>query len=172
MNTSKNIYKPDSTRLKSWDYTNPWWYYVTICTKNHKECFGEIVGSKMKLNDLGQLVNEYWLNIPSHYPEAELDDFIIMPNHVHGIIILKLLSIVETGHAPSLHSLGNIVGSFKSGVSKWAHQNGFKDFQWQQRFYDRIIRNKKELFQIRKYISQNPLRWEIEKGFPNNIDIS
>ena len=126
----------------------------------------------MKPNDQGQLVNEYWLNIPSHYPEVELDDFIIMPNHVHGIIILKLLSIVETGHAPSLHSLGNIVGSFKSGVSKFAHQNSFKDFQWQQRFYDRIIRNEKELFQIRKYISQNPLRWEIEKGLPDNIDIS
>ena len=137
-----------------------------------KIVFGEIVGSKMKLNDLEQLVNEYWLNIPSHYPEAELDDFIIMPNHVHGIIILKLLSIVETGHTPSLHSLVNIIGSFKSGVSKWAHQNSFKNFHWQQRFYDRIIRNEKELFQIRKYISQNPLRWEIEKGFPDNIDIS
>jgi putative transposase len=105
LNKSKNIYKPDSIRLKSWDYTNPWWYYVTICTKNHKECFGEIVISEMKLNDLGQLANKYWLNISSHYPEVELDDYIIMPNHVHGIIILKLLSIVETGHTPSLHSL-------------------------------------------------------------------
>jgi REP element-mobilizing transposase RayT len=125
------------------------------------------------LNELGQIAIEYWINIPKHYPEAELDDFIIMPNHTHGIIILNELPIVvETGHAPSLHSLGNIVGSFKSGVSKFAHQNRFKDFQWQQRFYDRIIRNEKELFQIRKYIQQNPLRWEIEKGFPDNIDIS
>jgi len=65
---------------------------------------------------LGKIANEYWFNIPQHYAEVELDEFIIMPNHVHGIIVLKYISTVETGNAPSLHSLGDVVGSFKSGI--------------------------------------------------------
>ena len=171
MNRFKNKFKTVSSRLKNWDYKNPWWYYVTVCTKNHKEWFGEILNSKMLLNNLGKIASEYWLKIPKHYPEVELDEYIIMPNHIHGIIILNELPTVETGHAPSLHSLGNVIGSFKSGVTNWAHKNGFKKFQWQPRFYDRIIRNERELFQIRKYIQQNPLKWEIEKEYPENMDI-
>jgi REP element-mobilizing transposase RayT len=116
---------------------------------------------KMELNALGKIANEYWLNISQHYSEVELDEFIIMPNHIHGIIVLKYISTLETGQAPSLHSLGNVVGSFKSGITKWAHKNGYKDIKWQTRFYDRIIRNEKELYQIRKYIQHNPLRWEM-----------
>ncbi|MCX6168953.1 MAG: hypothetical protein NTX65_06425 [Ignavibacteriales bacterium] len=101
-----------------------------------------------------------------------------MPNHIHGIIIISLL--VETRHpatagqvASSLRnktiSLSNIVGSFKSAVSKQAHENGLDNFSWQTRFYDRVIRNEKELFNTRKYISQNPLKWEYEKRLPENI---
>lgn len=96
-----------------------------------------------------------------------------MPNHFHGIIILNSKP-KETGHAPSLHkkhSLSNIVGSFKSGCTKQIRDKGGKDFQWQERFYDRIIRNEKELYQIRNYIYNNPLRWEIEKELPENLDI-
>jgi REP element-mobilizing transposase RayT len=94
-----------------------------------------------------------------------------MPNHLHGIIIIN--TNVETRHASSLQNkkltLSNIVGSFKSAVTKFAHEKGFINFSWQPRFYDRIIRNEKELFTVRKYIEQNPLKWELEKDNPENI---
>ena len=93
-----------------------------------------------------------------------------MPNHIHGIIIINN---VETGHAPSLQlkrpSLGNIVGSYKSAVTKWCNKNEIL-FKWQSRYFERIIRNEPELYKIRKYIKLNPLKWEIEKNNPDNID--
>ena len=176
MKKYKNKYRTDSTRLKSWDYKNPWWYYVTICTNNHKEWFGEILNSKMMLNDLGKMASEYWLKIPFHYPEVELDEFIIMPNHLHGIIILNELPSVETPYMVSLqgnkqHSLGDVIGKYKAAVTRQSRKMGYKQYHWQPRFYDRIIRNERELFQIRKYVQQNPLKWEIEKDFPENMDI-
>ncbi len=170
MKRYKNDYRIDSARLKSWDYTSPWWYYVTLNTKVHNMWFGEIVASKMELNELGLIANDNWLSIPEHYPEVELDYYVVMPNHIHGIIILNPLPNVETGHAPSLHSLGNVIGSFKSAVTMWAHKNRYEGFYWQPRFYDRIIRNEIELKNIRKYIEQNPLKWKIEKAITENLD--
>jgi len=170
----KNKFKTEHIRLQSWDYTNPWWYFVTINTKNHQEIFGIIKNGKMNLNDVGKIASKHWSEIPEHYTSVELDYFVIMPNHLHGIIILNN---VETGHAPSLQSLntsipslGNIIGSFKSAVTKWCNANNHKYFAWQPRFFERIIRNEKELNNIRKYIEQNPLKWEIEKNNPDNID--
>jgi len=164
----KNKYRSDSSRLKIWDYTTPWWYYITICTKHHKEWFGDVSNSKMKQNMLGKIAEKYWKDITNHYTICELDYYVIMPNHIHGIIIID--PDVETEHAPSLHSLGNIVGSFKSAVTKWAHTNGYDKFHWQPRFYDRIIRNDRELYNIRKYIEQNPLKWDVKKNIPDNLD--
>jgi REP-associated tyrosine transposase len=91
-------YKIESARLKEWDYSKPWWYYVTINTKDHKHCFGKIESTKMILNDLGKIAETSWKNIIKHYPMVELDYYVIMPNHIHGIIILN--STVETGHQP------------------------------------------------------------------------
>ncbi len=133
---------------------NPWWYYITINTKSHIEWFGEIKNGKMILNSLGKIVSKFWENIPNHFPTVELDYSQIMPNHIHGIIIIN--KIVETRHASSLRNksitLSNIIGSFKSVVTKGAHENGLNNFSWQPRFYDRIIRNERELYNIRKYI--------------------
>ncbi|MCB9207260.1 MAG: hypothetical protein H6611_08140 [Ignavibacteriales bacterium] len=101
-----------SPRLQVYDYSNPGLYFVTICTHNMISYFGEIVNGKMKLNQLRKIA-EYKLNeIPKHYSEVELDYFVIMPNHIHGIIIMN--NIVGKGHALSLqHTLSNIIGSFK-----------------------------------------------------------
>ncbi len=157
-------YRIPSARLKEYDYSTPNWYFVTINTKKHQEYFGEVKNGKMYLNELGKIVEEYWNKITEHYNMVQLDYFVIMPNHVHGIIILDY--IVETGHAPSLqkktHTLGNIIGSFKSAVTKQLHEHDEKHFTWQSRFYDRIIRNERELNAIRNYIEQNPLRWELD----------
>ncbi len=120
----------------------------------------------MVLNDIGKLVEEFWKNIPKHYKGIELDYFVIMPNHIHGIINIDS---VETGHAPSLQhygpTLGNVIGSFKSAVTNCVHQNGITTFSWQARFYDHIIRNEEDLFRIRNYIQNNPLKWELDKYF-------
>lgn len=166
-----NKFRVESTRLKEWDYSNPWWYYITISTKNHSPFFGEVIHRKMNLNKLGIVTEKCWVEIPKHYQNVEIDYYVIMPNHIHGIIIIN--STVETRHASSLQNksitLSNIIGSFKSVVSKQARESGNNNFSWQERFYDRIIRNEKELFNIRKYIQQNPIKWELEKDKPENL---
>ena len=171
MSLYQNKYRIETIRSTEWDYSNPWWYYVTINTKNRVSYFGEVVNEEMVLNKLGQVAETFWKQIPIHYRNVELDYYVIMPNHIHGIIILN--ATVETRHASSLHqkkpTLSNIIGSFKSAVAKYAHENGISKFFWQSRFYDRIIRNKKELYNIRKYIEQNPLKWYYEKDSPENI---
>ncbi len=157
MNFNKNKPQRKLIRLHEFDYSTPWWYYVTICTKNMQCWFGNVKNGEMRLNKLGKQVDYLWSDISKHYPSVEIDYFVIMPNHFHGIIILN--NYVRTGHAPSLrkeHNLGNVVGSFKSAVSKWAHQNGFPSFHWHTRFYDHIIRNEKDLHRIRTYIKNNP----------------
>ena len=171
MDLYKNKFKIESARLKDWDYAAPGWYYVTICTKDMKCWFGEVKNGKMNLNEFGIIVKNIWNDIPKHYNAAELDYNVIMPNHVHGIIIIN---DVETGHAPSLQmkrpTLGNIIGSFKSAVTKSAHQIGYPHFKWQARFYDHIIRNEKDLYRIRTYLQNNPLKWEVDEYYSNIND--
>ncbi|GAB4145430.1 MAG: transposase [Ignavibacteriales bacterium] len=177
MTKYKNEFRVESARLKDWDYSTPWWYYVTVNTKDHYCWFGEVVNSKMILNELGLVAENYWKEIPKHYPSVELDYYVVMPNHLHGIIILNN---AETCHgmslqqrerkfsAPIKNSLSMIINQFKGAVKRWCNKNEFSAFAWQPLFYDRIIRNEKELFNIRKYIEQNPLKWELKKSTPEN----
>ena len=181
MEKFKDTFRVETTRLKEWDYSNPWWYYVTINTKDHVEYFGKVEGGEMVLNELGLVVKRSWKEMPKHFSNVELDYFVIMPNHVHGIIIINETQNVETCHGMSLQSKKNefskpiknslsvIVNQFKGSVKRWANKNGYTNFSWQARFYDRIIRNEKELFNIRKYIEQNPQRWDLEKSQLENI---
>lgn len=171
-------FRIDTARLKSWDYSDPWWYYVTINTKNHVCYFGEVVDGKMTLNDLGKIAGDEWLKTKELRSNVELDYFVVMPNHVHGIV---LLNEVKTRRGESLqkqnetkfgkpikNSLSVIINQFKGAVTRKAKEKEIT-FSWQARFYDRIIRNEKELYNIRKYIEQNPLKWEFEKNNPENI---
>ena len=96
----------------------------------------------------------FWKQILIHFTKVELDYFVVMPNHIHEIVII--IAAVETPYMASL-PLGEIIGKYKTAVTRWAKKNGFPDFSWQSRFYDRTIRDEKELFNIRKYIEQNPL---------------
>jgi len=178
MTKFKETFRVESTRLKEWDYSNPWWYYVTINTKNHIHYFGKIVNEEIVLNEIGIHARKTWEEIPNHFQNIELDYFVIMPNHIHGIIIINKNSKdvacnVSTNKysqiSPKGNSLSVIVRSYKSAVAKFAHENGLMSFSWQERFYDRIIRNEKELYNIRKYIEQNPLKWELEKDNHENI---
>ena len=172
---SNNIkkYRIESARLKNWDYSTAWWYYVTINTKNHVEWFGNVKNKKMYLNDIGKIVENEWLKTELIRKNIELDYYVVMPNHLHGIIIINesvetTRRVVSTTLQPN--SLGSIIGQFKSVCTKQIRK--FEpNFKWQARFYDRIIRNDKELYKIRNYIEQNPLRWELDKYLPDNLEL-
>ncbi len=82
----RNKYRIDSTRLKGWDYSSPGYYFITICTKDRECFFGEIIKEKMYLSEIGEIAHRYWAEIPNHFNNVVLDEFVIMPNHVHGII--------------------------------------------------------------------------------------
>ncbi len=186
----KNKYRVESTRLKEWDYSTPWWYYVTIDTKNRIHYFGKIENGKMILNSIGKIAEEEWINNKTVRENIDLDCFIIMPNHIHGIIIINesvettgsvvsneknyqnkrkneaVNAIVSTTLQPG--SLGSVMGQFKSVCTKRIHMSGCENFAWQKGFYDRIIRNEKELYNIRKYIINNPIKWYYEKNNASN----
>ena len=178
-------YRIESARLKNWDYSTAWWYYVTINTKNHIQWFGKVNNKKMILSEIGKIVEQEWLNTPVVRNNVELDEFIVMPNHLHGIIILHksklsnsrdVLQNVSTKNeyfaelSPKSSTLSVIIRSFKGAVTRWCKKNGYSDFEWQARFYDRIIRNEIELNDIRYYIKQNPLNWEIENDLDEDLN--
>jgi hypothetical protein len=86
-------YRTASTRLKTWDYASNGYYFITICTKNRHNYFGDIIDENIKLNQWGEIANKYWLEIPDHFDNVKIDAFIVMPNHIHGIIILENANI-------------------------------------------------------------------------------
>ncbi|MBF8296081.1 MAG: transposase [Bacteroidetes bacterium] len=156
-------------RLKEYDYSQPGAYFVTICTKDREERFGEIVDGEMRANNSAAVVWSCWNDLPNHYPNVELDAFVIMPNHVHGIIMVLDEQIVGATPASPLqrkrHRLGDIVGSFKSAVTKRANEiRGTAGSPlWQRGYYDHIIRDDRSLTRIREYIAHNPQRWASDK---------
>ncbi len=164
-------YRIKSIRLPNWDYSNPGYYAVTICTKDKIEYFGKIKNGKMYLNQLGKIVEKCWLEIPNHFPFIFLDCYIIMPNHIHGIIEIKCRDAkfcVSTGNenkfGPQSKNLASIIRGFKTGVKKYATINKI-NFVWQKSFYEHIIRGENDLNRVREYIRLNPLNW---KGDRNN----
>lgn len=178
----RNEYRIESSRLKEWDYSTPWWYYITLCTKNFRNWFGEIKNGKMILNDLGRVIEEEWLKTKEIRTNVDLDYYVVMPNHFHGNLIIldvetsrwDVSHTQEKGQRPvstqlKPNSLGSIIGQFKSVCTKRIHKLGFTEFQWQQRFYDHIIRNEDDLRRIRIYIQNNPLKWELDEYFRKNV---
>jgi REP element-mobilizing transposase RayT len=135
--------------------------------------FGEINKGKMVLNDVGKILENEWLRTPDLRKMVELDYYIIMPNHFHGIVIIngmeKIEEVVETHRDASLHIVKNnlsyIIRGFKSSCTKQIHLSGNFAFRWQSRFYDHIIRNENDLHRIRTYIRNNPLKWELDEYY-------
>ena len=91
----QNQYRIKSARLEGYDYTQPAWYFITICTKDHKEYFSQIFENKVKLNEIGEIASKCWKEIPVHFPNTEIDSHIIMPNHIHGIVIINRRSMLR-----------------------------------------------------------------------------
>ncbi len=175
-----------SIRLKYYDYSQPGAYFITICTHNRVCLLGKIKNGQMILNKFGMIAKQCWLDIPSHYPNVKLDEFVIMPNHIHGIIVIKNVgvqniepnkNIVGVQNIEPQHnieplqnkyqkiipcSIGSIVRGYKIGVTKWFLQNTNIVNVWQRNYYEHIIRNEREFNKIREYIINNPLKWELD----------
>ncbi len=181
----------ESVRLRGWDYSATGWYFVTVCTKRHIPFFGKVIEGRVELSKFGKMVSQMWIEIPNHHLGVSLDEFVIMPNHIHGVIILapekqgdSKSKSVETLHATSLQSckdekmakisprrgsLAVIIRSYKSAVTRWAHQNGMDHFAWQSRYFDHIIRNEDALKKIRQYIQENPLKWALDRYYQEGM---
>ena len=188
-------YRRKSTRLKDYDYSQHGCYFVTVTVKNPDCVFGKIVNAKAVLNNAGKVVQRCWLDIPNYFSNSQLDEFIIMPNHVHGIIIIMhkndtrvhegvqdveplRINSQSIGHPGKNKyqkiipgSIGSIIRGFKIGVTKWYRRNTDIHTVWQRNFYEHIIRNEDDLNRIREYIINNPLKWKLDNENPSTFDV-
>jgi putative transposase len=184
MTLFKNKYRIETARLKGWNYASVGWYFITICTRHRQHFFGTVTNADMTLTDIGDKAAQFWQDIPSHFKHAQTDQFIVMPNHIHGILELTGPNIVETRHAvlgravpvaspPTIQnakfgplvpgSVSKIIQAYKAAVTQWCRKNNQLDFDWQPRFHDHIIRDDPSLKEIRQYIVNNPLKWELDQ---------
>ena len=175
----KNKYRIPSARLQGYDYGQNGAYFITICTKDRIHYFGDIISStgcetqniaSLRATPIGLIANEYWKKIPEHFPFVILDEFVVMPNHVHGIINISKPSNDKAGleiqnlpgyinkFGSQFGNISSIIRGYKAGVKSFATINKI-DFAWQPRFYDHIIRDDDEMKRIRKYILENTANW-------------
>ena len=178
-----------SVRLRGYDYSQAGAYFITICAQNRRCLFGSIAEGTMALNDAGRAVAACWLQIPDHFPHVELDEYVVMPNHIHGIVIIvgaNNYSPVQSNHDSPVQSnnhsplqkhptgtartIGSMVRGFKIGVTQWYRQRSVPSKIWQRNYWDHIIRNESELNRIRQYILNNPMQWEQDSLYaPTNV---
>jgi putative transposase len=160
-------YDPDhhrrqSIRLNGYDYSKSGAYFITICTYEREYLFGDIIDGAMELNIFGDIARSHWQQLSHYHPNLITDESIVMPNHLHGIIILD--SSIE-----NTKSISEIIRGFKTFSSKAI--NKIRDVRgipvWQRTYYDRIIRNELELDRVRQYIINNPRNWDTDKNNQN-----
>jgi len=187
MTLYKDKYRVETNRLRHWDYASEGFYFVTICTYERLCLLGAIDNGIMQMSPAGEIVAEEWLKTGSLRKNVMLDKWVVMPNHFHAIIAITNTKSgstndssqretsqretsqrdVSTGLKPD--SLGSIINQFKSACTKKIQAAGH-DFGWQTRYYDHVIRNEKSLEEIRGYIINNPLKWELDKINPANYN--
>jgi len=183
MKYNPEIHHRKSIRLKEYDYSQAGYYFVTICTHRREHLFGQVNDGNMVINEIGNLVVKNLLDLPDRFKNMEIDANIIMPNHLHAIIILKeqknvglelALPKEEDNNKPKIQdrassapTIPKIVQVFKSlstiEINKKRNISGV--MVWQRNYYEHIIRNDKELFEIRKYIEYNPLNWKDDRYY-------
>ena len=174
-------------RIKGYDYSQAGAYFITICANKGEFFFGEISKSDVVLTDIGIVAQKYWAANIHHFKNVKLDQFVIMPNHIHGIIILRDQSL-QISKKPAVgvqyieplrkhryqhiipKSIGSIIRSYKSAVTRWCNVNRHEYFRWQRNFYEHIIRSDKELERVREYIFNNPLKWQIDRENPDSVN--
>ena len=164
-------------RLRDYDYSQRGGYFVTVCVKNMECVLGKVVNEKMELSRTGEIASKYWMDISNHFNSVEIDEFVVMPNHVHGIIMIN--GLVGAGFTPAhaarnlgklvenwatarvSPTLSQVIGSYKSLTTNKVHNENLHNGKlWQRSFYDRVIRSDEELNRVREYILNNPVKWE------------
>ena len=161
---ANNIFHRRSIRLKNHDYSSAGEYFVTICSYNRECIFGEIIGEEMRVNEYGLIAQRTWQDLIYHIPNIKLDEFICMPNHIHGIIIIGD-TFVGAGSEPAptekQYELSEIVRQFKTFSAKRINEKrkSIGKPVWQRNYYEHIIRDDKDLNNTREYILNNPLTW-------------
>lgn len=157
------------------NYSEPGIYFITICTGDREQYFGKISNNEMQLSEIGRLISQCWEKIVEISPDIELDHYVVMPNHFHGILILK--NSIEKGlsrngdsEARQYQRLPVVIGSFKSAVTKMVNaKQDCLSFCWQKSYYDHIIRSSKSLNFIRQYIIDNPANWQDDLDNPSYL---
>ena len=172
-----------SVRLKDYDYSQAGAYFITVCTHNRECLFGEVKDGEMISNDAGRMIEKWYRELPKKFDGIALDEYIIMPNHIHYIIenigpvgadLCVCPRNADAGE-PVCSPLPKIVQWFKTMTTNEyiqnVKENGWQSFNgklWQRNYYENIIRNDDELNQMREYILQNPPRWELDEENPQN----
>ncbi len=163
------IHHRRSLRLKGYDYSQSGAYFITLCTRNRECLFGNVIGENVILNKLGQMVNRTWQWLGKQYGHVQLDVFIVMPNHLHGIIIINdRRGGSRSAPTKKTKPLGQLIGAFKTVSTKQINQirrtPGIP--VWQRNYYEHIIRNNDTMNRIRAYITNNSLKWESDRNNP------
>lgn len=171
-----------SHRLSGYDYSHSSAYFITIVSQDRVDRFGTVADNEMKLNDAGKMIQSVWMNIPQRFPIVKLDAFVIMPNHIHGIILLnndilsknddnrKLREVKGFPKGTLSNSIGRIIQAYKSictnryikGV-KMGLVTPFRKRLWQRDYYDHIIRDEREYLALEEYIINNPQSWKDDR---------
>jgi len=185
-------YRIKTARLKFWDYASWGGYFITICVKDHKNMFGNIENGQMVLNELGKQATNFWNILPEHFSHVHIDEYVFMPNHMHGIIMIQSqhenksaikidaingvstnsdsYGVIPSDKNPMLNnSLSTIIRWYKGRTTYEINKLIPKKFQWQARFYEHVIRNEADLHRVREYIVNNPLSWELDEENVNRI---
>ncbi|TET35089.1 MAG: transposase [Planctomycetota bacterium] len=186
MQGNKNQGHRRSIRLENYDYSQAGAYFVTICERKRRCIFGRIINGAVRLSQIGKIVQEVWLRSEKVYKNVSLDEFVIMPNHIHGIIVINEdvgarprlarnnkrashgLAPTIKAIAPPRGALGRVIGQFKSSVTRQINKTRKSNpiYIWQRNYYDRVIRNEDELNYIRQYIIDNPVNWDFDRENP------
>lgn len=169
-------HKRRSIRLPGYDYSQAGAYYITVCTRDRKCLFGHLADGQMQLNDFGQVVQSVWVGLRQFCQDIELDAFVIMPNHIHGVIAIH--DPVGAIHESPSHArqgvqgrrmlLSKIVGRLKMVSAKQINALCGSPGQplWQRNYYEHIVRDEEALNRIRQYIADNPAQWEFDHENP------
>ncbi|CAN5547592.1 transposase [soil metagenome] len=193
----RNTYRVSSARLKNYNYGNKGAYFITICSKDHKNFFGKIIpknsdipdkhGMKndVELTNIGKIVRSEWIksSLIRSDMNLEFDAYIIMPNHFHGTIIIGENSYNKAGESkksntdnfisafkPQAKNLASVIRGFKSSVTSASKKLGYSGFAWQPGYYDHIIRNYEDFQKIHEYIITNPENWKKDKFYIDSGD--
>ena len=163
-----------SIRLRGFDYSQAGVYFVTIVCQGRACLFGKVADGTMRLSNTGRLVTDAWQWLETQYPYVKLDEFVVMPNHLHGLIMITDDSrrggsrTAPTGATSKRKPLGRLIGAFKTVSTKQVNRLHGRSGSplWQRNYFEHVVRNEESLTKIRQYIRDNPLRWEFDKENP------